>query len=53
MLVSSSSTRNPSTQVTTYAWIEKFNLSKIIIRSGMTSFISYSNVKWIAFPHPT
>jgi len=53
MSVSSSSTRNPSIQATTYVWIEEFNPSKIIIRSGMTSFISYSNVKWIAFPCPT
>jgi hypothetical protein len=53
MLVSSSSIGSPSTKPTTYAWIERFNLSKFVIRNGITSFISYSNTRQIAFPHPT
>jgi hypothetical protein len=42
MLVSSSSTRSSSIETTTYRWIERFNLSKIIIKSEMTSFITFS-----------
>jgi hypothetical protein len=53
MLVSSSSTRSPSIETTTYAWIEGFNLSKVIIKSGMTFFISYLDARQITFPCPT
>jgi hypothetical protein len=45
MLVSSSLTRSPSIETTTYVWIERFNLSKVIIKSGMTSFISYLDAR--------
>jgi hypothetical protein len=53
MLVSFSLTRSPSIETTTYAWIEGFNLSKVIIKSEMTSFISYVDARQITFPCPT
>jgi len=42
-----------SIETTTSAWMEGFNLSKIVIRSGMTSFKSYLDARRIAFPRPT
>jgi hypothetical protein len=53
MLVSCSSTGNPFTKTTTYAWIEGFHLSKVLIKSGMTSFISYLDARLITFTCPT
>jgi hypothetical protein len=53
ILVFLSSIRSPSTKTTTYAWTKRFNLSKFVIRNGMTTFISYSNVRQISFPLPT
>jgi hypothetical protein len=50
MLVSSSAIGSPSTEPTTYAWIERFNLSKIVIKNGIIFVISYSNTRQITFP---
>jgi hypothetical protein len=53
MLVFLSLIKSPSTKTTIYAWTKRFNLSKFVIRSGMTTSISYSRARWISFPLPT
>jgi hypothetical protein len=53
LVFSSSSTGNPSIETMIHAWMTRFNLSKIVISIGVTSFKAYLDARRIAFPHPT